>query len=193
MSVARIRGDLETRVQRELFRDVAHVTLDGMGRAVEPLRDFLVTHSLANQLDHFALAPRHAHVFEHGSRPWASPPRAIWENSVSVMRGGSTLSPAATARIVATNSYTPPDHVDRSGWSWYTGAASWSYRVALEGILGFDKRGERLRFDSCIPAGWPELTLDYRFGSSTYAIRVSIPSSRGVDRITLDDVAIADE
>jgi cyclic beta-1,2-glucan synthetase len=44
-------------------------------------------------------------------------------------------------------------------------------------------------------AAWPEVTLDYRFGSSTYAIRVSNPSgvSRGVDRVTLDGVAITDE
>jgi hypothetical protein len=71
-----------------------------MRRDVEPLRDFLVAQSLADQLDHFALASRHAHVLEQSLAAAAFAASAICEKSVSVMRGGSTLSPAATARIV---------------------------------------------------------------------------------------------
>ncbi len=112
-----------------------------------------------------------------------------------------TRTPAEARRyavepyVIAGDVYAAPGHVGRGGWSWYTGAASWSYRVALEGILGFEKRGNRLRLDPCIPAAWPELTLDYRFGSSTYAIRVSNPSgvSRGVDSVALDGVAAGGE
>ena len=35
--------------------------------------------------------------------------------------------------------------VGRGGWTWYTGSASWMYRVGLEAILGFTKRGDTLR------------------------------------------------
>src|SRR4029078_12421890 len=59
------RRDLQPRVQRQLLHDVADVALDGMRRDVEPLSDLLFAQPLANQLDHFTLASRHAHVLEH--------------------------------------------------------------------------------------------------------------------------------
>ena len=90
--------------------------------------------------------------------------------------------------IVAADVYASPGHVGRGGWTWYTGSASWSYRAALEGVLGFEKLGDRLRMDPCIPADWPAFTLDYRYGASTYAIEVKNPDgvSRGVTTVTLD-------
>ena len=82
----------------------------------------------------------------------------------------------------------PPGHVGRGGWTWYTGSASWSYRVALEGVLGFDKRGDHLHLDPCIPAAWPGFTLEYRHGASKYTIEVRNPAgvSRGVTSVTVD-------
>jgi cyclic beta-1,2-glucan synthetase len=62
------------------------------------------------------------------------------------------------------------------------------YRVALEALLGFTKQGDRLRVAPCVPAAWPEIALDYRFGRSTYAIVVRAPGqvrSNGAS-ITLD-------
>jgi cyclic beta-1,2-glucan synthetase len=95
--------------------------------------------------------------------------------------------------VVAGDVYAAPGHEGRGGWSWYTGAASWSYRVALEGILGFEKRGDCLRLDPCIPTAWPGFELDYRFGGSVYAIRVRNPKnvSRGVREMTVDGKAVA--
>jgi cyclic beta-1,2-glucan synthetase len=108
-----------------------------------------------------------------------------------------TRTPAGARRyatepyVVAGDVYSAPGHEGRGGWSWYTGAASWSYRVALEGILGFEKRGDRLRLDPCIPTAWPAFELDYRFGRSVYAISVSNPKSvsRGILSVTVDGVA----
>ena len=37
---------------------------------------------------------------------------------------------------VAGDVYDHPAHRGRGGWTWYTGAAGWMYRVGLEGILG---------------------------------------------------------
>src|SRR5258705_7273064 len=53
--------------------------------------------------------------------------------------------------VVAADVYTAPGHVGRGGWTWYTGSASWRYRAALEGILGFTKRGDRLTTTPSIP------------------------------------------
>jgi len=78
--------------------------------------------------------------------------------------------------VVAADVYTAEGHVGRGGWTWYTGSASWLYRVGLESILGFSKRGDSLVIDPCIPSSWSEFSLDYRFGSSLYRIQVLNPS-----------------
>jgi len=90
--------------------------------------------------------------------------------------------------VVAADVYAAPGHEGRGGWTWYTGSASWSYRVALEGILGLEKRGTRLRVDPCIPKAWPGFTIHYRHGASSYVLDVQNPNgvSRGVASVTLD-------
>ena len=95
--------------------------------------------------------------------------------------------------VIAGDVYAAAEHVGRGGWTWYTGAASWSYRVALEGILGFEKRGDRLRMDPCIPSSWPGFSLEYRYGTSTYAIDVRNTDgvSRGVTAMTVDGVELS--
>ena len=96
--------------------------------------------------------------------------------------------------VVAADVYAASGHEGRGGWTWYTGSASWSYRVALEGILGFDKRGDRLAMAPCIPTAWREFSIDYRYGGSTYTIDVRNPDgvARGVRSVTVDGQAAAD-
>ncbi len=74
--------------------------------------------------------------------------------------------------VVAADVYTAAGHLGRGGWTWYTGSASWMYRVGLEAILGFRKAGDTLRIVPCVPADWPEYTMTYRHGESTYEIVV---------------------
>jgi cyclic beta-1,2-glucan synthetase len=74
--------------------------------------------------------------------------------------------------VVAADVYTAEGHLGRGGWTWYTGSASWMYRVGLEAILGFAKRGETLFIEPRVPAAWPEFTIDYRYGSALYRILV---------------------
>ena len=96
--------------------------------------------------------------------------------------------------VVAADVYTAPGHVGRGGWTWYTGSASWSYRAALEGILGFTKRGNRLSLAPCIPSSWDGVTIDYRFGRTMYAITIANPDnvSTGTRLVEVDGVASAD-
>ena len=94
--------------------------------------------------------------------------------------------------VVAADVYSSPSHLGRGGWTWYTGSASWMYRVALESLLGFDKRGDTLRISPCVPAEWPAFQITYRFGASTYAIDVREPAAirlRGVC-LTVDGVGV---
>jgi len=90
--------------------------------------------------------------------------------------------------VVAADVYGAPPHTGRGGWTWYTGSASWLYRVAIEAILGFQLRGATLRLDPCIPPGWSGFELRYRYGSTTYEIQVnnSAGTGRGVRSVELD-------
>ncbi len=103
-------------------------------------------------------------------------------------------TPEATARyrvepyVLPGDVYSWPPHVGRGGWTWYTGSASWLYRVALEDILGFRVRDDRLQINPCIPSRWREFSITYRRGSSTYRIHVVNPDrvSKGVAQVSLD-------
>jgi cyclic beta-1,2-glucan synthetase len=78
--------------------------------------------------------------------------------------------------VVAADVYAAEGQLGRGGWTWYTGSASWLYRVGLEAILGFTREGDRLTLAPRVPAAWPEFTIEYRFGSSVYTITVFDPA-----------------
>ena len=90
--------------------------------------------------------------------------------------------------MVCADVYGAPPHTGRGGWTWYTGSASWLYRVAIEAILGFQLQGSTLRFEPCIPRGWPGFEMNYRHRSATYRILVdnSAGTGRGVRSVELD-------
>jgi cyclic beta-1,2-glucan synthetase len=96
--------------------------------------------------------------------------------------------------VIAADVYTAKGSLGRGGWTWYTGSASWMYRVGLEALLGFRKRGASLRIEPCVPAHWPELEIEYRYGASRYHIVVHSPGvigERGA-AVTLDGVPLED-
>jgi cyclic beta-1,2-glucan synthetase len=96
--------------------------------------------------------------------------------------------------VVAADVYTAPGHLGRGGWTWYTGSASWMYRVGLEAILGFTRRGDTLTIRPCVPADWPEFTIEYRYGKSLYVIVVRTPAAleSAEPVMTLDGAALDD-
>jgi cyclic beta-1,2-glucan synthetase len=63
--------------------------------------------------------------------------------------------------VMAGDVYTQPPYVGRGGWSWYTGAAAWMHRAAIESIFGLRHGPKTLSFMPCLPSHWPqaELTL----------------------------------
>src|SRR5439155_16979243 len=90
--------------------------------------------------------------------------------------------------VVAADVYGAPPHTGRGGWTWYTGSASWMYRVGLEHLLGFQLHGDTFTIDPCIPRAWPGFQLTCRRGAATYRIFVDNPDGveRGVRPVTLD-------
>ncbi|HEY2840611.1 MAG TPA: cyclic beta 1-2 glucan synthetase, partial [Pirellulales bacterium] len=89
---------------------------------------------------------------------------------------------------IAGDVYGEPPHRGRGGWSWYTGAAGWLYRVGLESILGFQLHGNRLRIEPCVASHWSQFQITYRYCSSSYEIRVVNPrgAQTGVRSCTVD-------
>jgi len=96
--------------------------------------------------------------------------------------------------VVCADVYGAPPHTGRGGWTWYTGSASWLYRVALEAILGFRLEGDTLRFEPCVPPSWPRFEMTYRHRSAVYQVSVdnSAGTGRGVQWIELDGKRLAD-
>jgi cyclic beta-1,2-glucan synthetase len=63
--------------------------------------------------------------------------------------------------VMAGDVYTQPPYVGRGGWSWYTGAAAWMHRAAIESIFGLQVSATTLCIRPCLPSAWSqaEITL----------------------------------
>jgi cyclic beta-1,2-glucan synthetase len=97
--------------------------------------------------------------------------------------------------VVAADVYSVTPHIGRGGWTWYTGSASWMYRLGIEAILGLKRKGNRLQIDPCIPDDWDGFELTYRDGETLYHIQVHNPQgvNRGVRHVQLDGNIISDD
>ena len=61
--------------------------------------------------------------------------------------------------VVAGDIETVTPHAGQGGWSWYTGAAGWLLRAAVESIIGVRIEAGRLHVKPCLPADWPNATV----------------------------------
>src|SRR5690606_18127338 len=113
---------------------------------------------------------------------------------INPLTHGRTPEEVATYKVepyvVAADVYTAEGQLGRGGWTWYTGSASWLYRVALETILGFTKRGDTLLLEPRVPGDWPGYTIEYRYGGALYRIAVEVTGDAAVDgtSVVLDGV-----
>ncbi|WP_280770306.1 GH36-type glycosyl hydrolase domain-containing protein [Salipaludibacillus daqingensis] len=89
--------------------------------------------------------------------------------------------------VMAADVYTADPHKGQAGWTWYTGASGWMYQAGLEGILGIKRRGDILYIDPCIPEDWPEYSLSYRYGESSYQIKVIHQKGGSKQVLTVDN------
>lgn len=90
--------------------------------------------------------------------------------------------------VIAADVYSTTPHKGRGGWTWYTGSASWMYRLGVERLLGIQRYEDHLTIQPCIPGEWKEYQINYRFGKSMIHIRVENPDGGNceISHITVD-------
>ncbi len=74
--------------------------------------------------------------------------------------------------VMAADIYANESHKGRGGWTWYTGSSGWMYQFIIGSLLGMELLNDRLQFKPCFPLDWPSVSIDYRYGKSTYRITV---------------------
>jgi cellobiose phosphorylase len=120
-------------------------------------------------------------------------PRA-WEcfDLINPIHHGSDAALIATYQIepyvMAADVYAVKPHAGRGGWTWYTGSASWMYRLMTESLLGLQLRAGTLHFAPILPASWSGFSMQYRYGSTLYAIAVGRASGDTAAATLLDGV-----
>jgi len=91
--------------------------------------------------------------------------------------------------VVAADVYAVPPHTGRGGWTWYTGAAGWMYRLIVEYLLGVRLDVDRLQVVPCLPAHWEGFTVHYRYRETIYHINVvQKHTGEAEESVTVDGV-----
>ena len=78
--------------------------------------------------------------------------------------------------VIAADVYAAQGHQGRGGWSWYTGAAGWYYRAAVEHLLGLRVRAGRLYVEPVLPQSWPGFSAEWQLPNGK---RLHIEVKRG--------------
>ena len=74
--------------------------------------------------------------------------------------------------VVAGDIASAEPHRGKGGWSWYTGAASWTWRLGVEGLLGLTMDNGGVRIAPSLPADWPGYRATLRRGDASIAVQV---------------------
>lgn len=77
--------------------------------------------------------------------------------------------------VMCADIYGVAPHTGRGGWTWYTGAAGWMYRLTVETLLGLQLEVDHLRIAPCAePVGFLQNPLplsQYRLSHYSQARR----------------------
>jgi len=91
--------------------------------------------------------------------------------------------------VMSADIYGAAPHTGRGGWTWYTGAAGWMYRLSVETLLGLQLEGQQLRIEPCVPDHWQSYKIHYRYRDTFYHITINCVDD-GAGRVTLDGVVL---
>lgn len=121
---------------------------------------------------------------------WAFAKAGDGDNAVRVFRMLNpierTQSPDAVRRYrlepyaLAADIASVEPHVGRGGWSWYTGAAAWCWRLGVEAVLGLRRVGNQLRIEPRLPRHWPGFQATVRTDGGV--LEITVENLHGADR-----------
>jgi len=94
--------------------------------------------------------------------------------------------------VMSADIYGAAPHTGRGGWTWYTGAAGWMYRLSIETLLGLHLEGDHLRIAPCVPADWESYKVHYRYRETVYHIHFKRVGNNPdcVSRIVMDGTVL---
>ncbi|MDX3928377.1 MAG: glucoamylase family protein [Shinella sp.] len=92
--------------------------------------------------------------------------------------------------VVAADIYGEGALKGRGGWTWYTGSAGWLYRVAVEGILGLRKEGNRLVVKPALPSSWQGFSASLKIDGRDYRISVEGNRQQGTQVVRINDTVL---
>ena len=119
--------------------------------------------------------------------------RKVWEllEMINPLNHGKTPEEIAIYKVepyvLAADVYAREPHIGRGGWTWYTGSASWMYKLITESFLGLQRTYNHLTITPCIPSEWEFFKMRYRFKNTYYSIHVIQKNGFGETTFLLDN------
>ena len=74
--------------------------------------------------------------------------------------------------VMSADIYAAFPHTGRGGWTWYTGAAGWMYRLTIETLLGIRLEIDQLKISPSVPSNWTSFKIHYRYHETFYHIHI---------------------
>ena len=72
--------------------------------------------------------------------------------------------------VLAADVYSAKNMEGRGGWSWYTGAAGWYYKVVTEVLMGIQIKSDLLTVTPAFPSNWEHAKATYRIRDKVFHI-----------------------
>ena len=85
--------------------------------------------------------------------------------------------------VMSADIYAAAPHTGRGGWTWYTGAAGWMYRLTIETLLGVTIEGNVLHIKPCVPINWQSYKIHYRYRDTIYHITINVNGNQTHDQL----------
>ncbi|SMC45763.1 cyclic beta-1,2-glucan synthetase [Papillibacter cinnamivorans DSM 12816] len=82
--------------------------------------------------------------------------------------------------VLAADVYSKGDRAGRAGWTWYTGAAAWYFRVAAEYLLGLRLRNGALTVRPSLPGHWDGFSAVWKSGEAEFVITAERGEEKGL-------------
>lgn len=82
--------------------------------------------------------------------------------------------------VLSGDVYAAEEFTGRGGWSWYTGAAGWYFRIVLEELLGVKVRGDRAYIRPQPPCAWDGFSFTVTLRDTVLAVEAVRGNEYGV-------------